>query len=204
MVYLLQGFTFGIYAAAQPGPLQAFLLSQTLKNGWRRTLPAALAPLISDGPIIALVVVILTRTPGWFLAALQLTGGLFLLYLAKGSFEAATIAQQDIVATQVEQDSGHESLLKATVMNTLNPNPYIFWSIIGGPILLEAWQRSAGLGVGFIAGMYGTLVVGTALLIVIFATTRRMGPRVAQLLSAVSAVALLLFGLYQIWSALAA
>lgn len=201
MVYLLQGCAYGMYAAAQPGPFQAFLLSQTLKNGWRRTLPAALAPLLSDGPIIVLVLVILTRTPDWLLSTLQVAGGLFLLYLAKGSFDTARSAH-DVSASELQKESAHESLLKATVMNALNPNPYMFWSIIGGPVLLEALQRSTGLGASFIAGMYGTLIVGSALLIIVFATTRRLGSRVTQILSAVSALALASFGLYQIWSVL--
>lgn len=198
MVYFLQGLAYGMYAAAQPGPFQAFLLSQTLRNGWRRTLPAALAPLLSDGPIIVLVLVILMRTPDWLLLTLRLAGGLFLLYLAKGAFDATHTAQE-VVSARPEQASRHESLLKATVMNALNPNPYIFWSLVGGPILLEAWQRSAQLGASFVAGMYGTLIVGSALLIIIFATARRLGSRVTHTLNTVSALVLALFGLYQIW-----
>ena len=82
LVYLTQGLLLGGMAAAQPGPFQAYLLSQTLKNGWRRTMWAAFAPLLSDGPIVILVVLILTQTPDWFLTLLRVAGGGFLLYLA--------------------------------------------------------------------------------------------------------------------------
>ncbi|MBI1880094.1 MAG: hypothetical protein HYR94_18055 [Chloroflexi bacterium] len=81
IVYFLQGLTLGLSATATPGPFQAFLLAQTLKNGWKRTLPATLAPLVTDGPIIFLVLLVLTQTPGWFLNVLQIAGGLFVLYL---------------------------------------------------------------------------------------------------------------------------
>jgi threonine/homoserine/homoserine lactone efflux protein len=64
--YLLQGIGYGFAAAVQPGPFQTYLISQTLSNGWRQTLPAALAPLISDGPIIILTLVVLSHVPGWF------------------------------------------------------------------------------------------------------------------------------------------
>ena len=87
-LYLLQGIGFGLAAAAQPGPFQAYLLSQTMQNGWRRTLPAACAPLISDGPIILLVLWVLSRVPAWLQRGLHLAGGLFILYLAWGAWRA--------------------------------------------------------------------------------------------------------------------
>lgn len=68
LAFLFQGITLGFSAGVSPGPFQAYLFSQTLKNGGRRTLPAVLAPLLSDGPIILLV---LTQTPAWFLRAVQ-------------------------------------------------------------------------------------------------------------------------------------
>jgi threonine/homoserine/homoserine lactone efflux protein len=48
--YLTIGVTYAFAAAVQPGPFQAYLISLTLVNGWRRTLPAVLAPLLSDFP----------------------------------------------------------------------------------------------------------------------------------------------------------
>ena len=54
--YLILGISFAFAAAVQPGPLQTYIISQTLKNGWRSTLPASFAPLLSDGPILILVV----------------------------------------------------------------------------------------------------------------------------------------------------
>ncbi|MCX7707869.1 MAG: hypothetical protein N2204_07660, partial [Anaerolineae bacterium] len=86
LAYLLQGAGFGLAAAAQPGPFMAYLIGQTLAHGWRRTLPAALAPLISDGPIIALMLLVLTRLPDSFRVALYLAGGVFILYLAHGAY----------------------------------------------------------------------------------------------------------------------
>lgn len=64
-LYLLQGIGYGFAAAAQPDPFQTYLISQTLLKGWKRTLPAAFAPLVSDGPIIALCLLVLSRVPLW-------------------------------------------------------------------------------------------------------------------------------------------
>src|SRR5450830_861155 len=85
--YLILGMTYAFAAAVQPGPFQTYLISQTMANGWRRTAPAAFAPLLSDGPIIALVLLVLSRMPGWLVQALQCAGGIFLLYLALGAFK---------------------------------------------------------------------------------------------------------------------
>jgi threonine/homoserine/homoserine lactone efflux protein len=62
-LYILQGIGYGLAAAAQPGPFQTYLISQALIKGWRRTVPAALAPLVSDGPIIALCLLVLSQLP---------------------------------------------------------------------------------------------------------------------------------------------
>src|SRR5215208_8263148 len=87
-LYIAQGIVYGFAAAAQPGPLQTFLISQALMKGWRKSLPAALAPLISDGPIIALCLLVLSQVPAWLQQFLYLAGGLFILYLAYGAYRS--------------------------------------------------------------------------------------------------------------------
>src|SRR5690349_8989217 len=81
-LYIAQGIGYGFAAAAQPGPLQTYLISQALMKGWKKSLPSALAPLISDGPIIALCVLVLSQVPAWLQRFLYIAGGLFVLYLA--------------------------------------------------------------------------------------------------------------------------
>lgn len=196
LVYLIQGLTLGFSAAVSPGPFLAYLLSQTVKNGWRHTLPAALAPLLSDGPIIALVLLALTQMPTWFLSVLQVVGGLFILYLARGAYRAFKTAG---FAAEVTGETSRQSLLEATLVNLFNPNPYIFWGVVGGPILLEGWRQSASLGVSFMIGMYGTLIGGFAGFIILFATAGRFVPRIGWILSGISFVVLLVFGFYQLW-----
>ena len=88
LLYLLQGAAYGFAAAAQPGPFMAYLVSQTLSNGWRRTLPMIFAPLLSDGPIIVLVLFLLSRIPPWWIQLLRFSGGFFLLYLSFGAWRA--------------------------------------------------------------------------------------------------------------------
>lgn len=200
LTYILQGIGYGFTAAVQPGPFQTYIISQTLNNGWRHTLPAALAPLVSDGPIIALALLVLNRVPAWLEPALQIAGGLFVLYLAMGSYRAWR--RYDPEAAVVAPAS-HQSLLQAALMNSLSPGPYIFWSLVTGPILLAAWRETPARGIGFLAGFYVTIVAGLAGIILLAGTAKRFGPAVNRALLGVAAAALAGFGLYQLWSGLA-
>ena len=193
--FLTQGLLLGGTAAAQPGPFQAYLLSQTLKNGWRRTFWAAFAPLISDGPIVLLVLLILTQTPDWFLVLLRLVGGGFLLYLAWGAYQSF----RDFVVVEPEAGAGKQTIFEAALMNALSPNPYIFWATIAGPILIEGWRLSPSFGISFLLGFYGTLVGGFVGFIAIFAVARQLDPRFSRLLSGFSAIVLFIFAIYQIY-----
>ncbi len=195
---MLQGLILGGTAAAQPGPFQAFLLSLIARHGWRRTLPAAFAPLISDGPVLALVLLVLTRLSPSLLAVIQLAGGLFLLYLAWGAWRAfRRVASMDVVAAD-EKAATWGNILKAALMNLLNPSPYIFWATVAGPILIEAWREAPATGVAFLLSFYVALIGGLMLFIVVFGGASKLDARVNRALAALSAVGLLAFGVYQL------
>ena len=199
LTYFIQGSVLGFAAGVTPGPMQAFFLSQSLKNGWKRTLPAALAPLITDGPIIILVLLILARIPPILLTTLQLVGGIFVLYLG---WEALRVFRSDIQLIPADQTSSHDSLRGAIVMNLLNPNPYIFWSTVLAPILLDAWRQSPILGIMFILGFYVTMIAVSVGFILMTAFASHLGPRITRGSQVVSASALFAFGGYQVWSGL--
>ncbi len=197
-IYLLQGIGFGFAAASQPGPFQTYLISQTLTRGWKHTLPAALAPLISDGPIILLCVLVLSQVPNWLQRGLYIAGGLFIVYLAHGAYKSwknfDAMAQAAIPGGEVQQ-----SILKAAMMNALNPNPYIFWTLVTGPILLNGWSTSPIIGIGFLAAFYLTMIAGLAAVILIFGFAQRLGPKFNRAMLGISAIALFCFGVYQLW-----
>jgi threonine/homoserine/homoserine lactone efflux protein len=196
LVYLIQGIGYGFVAAVQPGPFQAYVISQALNRGWRHALPMALAPLVSDGPIIALVLLVLSQVPDSLRRFLYIASGLFILYLAWGAF----VAWRDFdPAASLTTTDNQQGLLKAALMNLLNPGPYLFWSLITGPILLEGWRETPANGLTFLAGFYVAMVGSLAGLILIFGTARKLGPKVNRALLGISAMALAGFGLYQLW-----
>jgi threonine/homoserine/homoserine lactone efflux protein len=193
--YLIQGIGYGFAAAVQPGPFQAYLISQTLSQGWRQTLPAALAPLMSDGPIILLTLVVLSQVPVWFQRFLYIAGGLFILYLAY----AALVGWRNFdEAGVVTHAASRQSVLRAAMMNALSPGPYLYWSLVTGPILLAGWRQAPVNGLGFLVSFYATIVLSLSGTIVVFGTARRFGPKVNRALLGVSAIALAGLGLYQL------
>ncbi len=194
--YILQGIGYGFAAAVQPGPFQTYIISQTLTRGWKRTLPAALAPLVSDGPIIALCLLVLSQVPLWLQRFLYIAGGLFVLYLAYGAYTSWKNFDAHLPTTET---GTQQSVLKAALMNALSPGPYIYWSLVTGPILLKGWRETPVNGTGFLAGFYVTIVSSLLAIILVFGTATRFGPKVNRALLGISAVALFCFGLYQLW-----
>jgi threonine/homoserine/homoserine lactone efflux protein len=195
--YLIFGCAYAFAAAVQPGPFLAYLISQALSAGWRRTLPAALAPLLSDGPVAILVLFVLTRLSRASLEWLRCAGGLFVLVLAARAFR--TWRRSEDAEAQV-RDTTQRSVLSAALVNLLNPGPYLGWSLVLGPLLLKGWREAPPDGIALIAGFYGTMVLMLGAIIILSAAAGRFGPRVGRALVGGSAVALAIFGCYQLWS----
>lgn len=195
LVYVIQGVGYGFAAAVQPGPFQTYIIAQTLSSGWRNALPAALAPLISDGPIIALVLLVLSQVPAWMQRFLYVASGLFVLYLAVNAFIGwRSFDPADAVAIP----SRRQSVFRAAIMNVLSPGPYIYWSLVTGPILLTGWREASANGIGFVVGFYAAMIVSLGGIILLFGTARHLGPRVNRAMLGMSVIALACFGLYQL------
>lgn len=193
------GVAYAFAAAAQPGPYQTYIISQALTVGWRRTLPAAFAPLLSDGPIATLALLVLSQVPRGAISSLQVAGGLFLLYLAVGASLAWRRFEPE---KRAPAPPGAQGLLKATLVNLLNPNPYIGWSLVMGPLLLKGWREAPSHALALLAGFYGTMVASTAVIIVAAGLAGGIGPRVKRALLGLSALALAAFACYLLWAGL--
>lgn len=189
MQLFLEGAWLGLSAAAAPGPLQAYLLAQSVRNGAARTLPVACAPLATDPPLIAIVLAVLAQLPPGFLRALGIVGGLVVLWLGAGALRAARAPPAPPAARP--PPSG---FARALLVNFTNPNAWLWWSTAAGPILAAAWRASPLSAAAFLAGFYLLLLGGNALFVLLAARLAGAGPGVARALGAVSGVALLLFG----------
>jgi threonine/homoserine/homoserine lactone efflux protein len=198
--YLLQGMGYGFAAAVQPGPFQGYLAAQAVRVGWRQAVPMVFAPLLSDGPIIVLVLFVLSRVPPWWVQLLRFGGGFFVLYLAAGVFRSLS----DATAHAPGPHTGRQGLLRATVVNLLNPGPYLFWALVTGPLLVTGWREAPVNGIGLLVGFYGAMLSTLIVILALFASAAQFGGRVTRGLLAASGVALAGSGLYQIALGIAA
>jgi len=192
--YFLQGAALGFSAAATPGSLQTLLISETLLGGFKRGARITLAPLITDAPIIIAVLFVLQRVPPIVVQILSLAGGVFVLYLAWSLFKQWRRNTQVQVNVEGAQSIGWKGLWRASIVNWLNPNPYIFWTLVGGPTLIAALNQSIAYGVAFLVGMYGVFVGSMLIIVAVFHFARNFGPRVVRGLLLISIGVLAIFG----------
>jgi threonine/homoserine/homoserine lactone efflux protein len=151
--FLTAGVVLGLSAGLSPGPLLALVLAQTLQFGAREGIKVALAPLVTDGPIILLSVYVVGRlavVPG-ALAAISLCGGVFVLSLAYQNLRATSLVL-------TAQRPGRGALVKGVLVNALSPHPYLFWLTVGAPTIAKAAAENQLLGVLFVGSFWGCLV----------------------------------------------
>jgi threonine/homoserine/homoserine lactone efflux protein len=150
---LIAGITLGLYAGFSPGPLLVLLISQTLKHGHKEGIKVALAPLITDLPIIVASLIFLSFVAGYslILGIISIFGGLYLGYLAYESFKTKGLTKE------IEAEEP-KSLKKGVTVNFLNPSPYIFWITVGGPLIITAYMGNALSPLIFIVSFYALLV----------------------------------------------
>ncbi len=191
---LAQGVALGISAAATPGPMQTFLISETLIGGFKRSFPIAFAPLATDLPIVALTLIVLKQLPPGATRLLSLVGGLYVLYLAWGLWRQWRAGAGQRFEAMADDTSPWIILRRAVLMNFLNPNPYLFWGLVGGPILLGALDQSALHAGAFLLGMYGVFIGLQIAMIAVFHFARRLGPQIVRGMLLISIGVLAIFG----------
>lgn len=203
IAFFIQGASLGIPAAASPGPFQTLLLSETLIGGFRRSAPIAFAPLITDAPIIVLMLFILKQLPPIAISVLNLAGGLFVLVLAWGLLKQWRAKAVQTIPADENRVNAWRSLRKGVIMNFLNPNPYLYWGLVTGPILIGALNQSVAYGAAFLVGFYGIFISGLLILAAIFHQARRLDQRLVRSMLLLSIVILMIFGGLLIRSGLA-
>ena len=165
--FLISGCIFGLAGGFSPGPTTTVVVSQTLRFGVLDGMKVAIAPALTDAPIILIAVLLVGQLAQFepILGIISLLGAAFLLYLAYESFRVRGIEIDD---AQVEP----RSLSKGFVANLLNPHPYLFWFIIGAPKLIQAAEISLMTAVVFIVGLYVCLIGAKVLVAVLVGRSR--------------------------------
>ena len=164
---LSAAFVYGLTGGLAPGPLMTLVISQTLRHGAREGIKTSLAPLITDGPIIALLLIFLDRIAAIrsLLGGIAIAGVAFLLYLAWESWNAPP-------PSATTTGAAPRSIVRGALVNFLNPSPYLFWLTVGTPMLVKAWKHSAIAAALFIVVFFVCLIGSKILLATILARSR--------------------------------
>ena len=130
----IAGATLGIVEGIKPGPLLTMVIRETLSGGIRAGLWTAAAPIFTDGPlvIISLFAAAWIATNPSALLVITLAGAIFLAQMGYECF--------GLEPPNMDEDAPPPtgSFLRGVITNLLNPNVYVFWFLIGGPLMASA------------------------------------------------------------------
>jgi threonine/homoserine/homoserine lactone efflux protein len=169
--FLGLGLSMGLSAGLSPGPLLTLVVTASLRSGWAGGSRVALAPFITDAPIIAVSVLLIGRLPPEVFRWVGTVGGLVVLWLAVETLRSARAA---FVPGRPDLRADPRGELKRGVLvNALNPQPYLFWATIGGPAVVRGWRVSAWHALAFLLSFY-VLLIGSQI-VVAWLVSRRAG-----------------------------
>lgn len=159
MIELLSyAFGIGLTAGVSPGPVTTLVLTSTLERGVGAGLRVALAPLLTDLPILLVGLFAVGRLPQQAVRWIGIVGGLYLLWLA---FQTARSSRRGELP---QSTGGTGDLARGALTNLLNPSPWIFWITIGAPMLQADWGARPLPVALFLAVFWLPLVGSKALL----------------------------------------
>ena len=156
---LTTGIVLGLSAGLTPGPLMTLVITETLKQGVPAGIRVAVAPLITDPFIIVgslLLLATFAHTMA-FIGVVALLGGLFIAWMG---YENITFSGVDAHTTTPQASQ----LRTGVVANLLNPNPYLFWLTVGGPLILKA-SRSSLMSAALFLTLFYACLVGSKILV---------------------------------------
>jgi threonine/homoserine/homoserine lactone efflux protein len=161
------GTTLGLSAGLAPGPLLTLVVTETLHHGPGAGVRVALAPLITDLPIIVLSLFFLMQLSGFssILGVLSLLGACFIFFLGVENLTTKGLVPGD-------EPTSLKSLNRGVLANALSPHPYLFWLGVGGPIMTRAWQQGVTAPLAFFCSFYFLLVGSKVAIVLLFGRSR--------------------------------
>ena len=139
MNFALAAITFGVAGGLKPGPLGIYIIHQTMSKGTYHGFVSSLAPILAEGPIIllALLLTLQLNDLTWFISLISIFGAVYLANIAYKIFKAPNSINP------CGKKGGSSSFFTAVKINLLNPSPYIFWLTIGSSYLVMGSESDA-------------------------------------------------------------
>ena len=157
----------GLSAGFAPGPILTLVISETLQHDIKSGVKVAMAPIITDLPIILLTLYVLSRLSNFhnILGIISLIGGFFVLFLG---YESLRTKGFDLNL----REGKPKSLTKGVLANVLNPHPYLFWFSVGAPTMTKAMSLNVSAPLAFIISFYSFLVGSKIVLAVVIGKSK--------------------------------
>ena len=192
------GATLGIVEGIKPGPLLTMVIRETLSGGLRAGLWTAAAPIFTDGPLVifSLFAAAWIAENQTLLFLVTVAGAAFLAWMGVQCF----YLEPPNVNADTPPPTG--PFLRGVFTNLLNPNVYVFWFLIGGPLMASAIQETIIAPIAYAVTFLVTIMLTKAA--IAYAVHRAGGsisPVAYRRLLAFCGVAMLLFSVSYAWDA---
>lgn len=167
LAYVSYGVILGLSAGVSPGPLLMVVIAQTIHHDAREGIKVAVAPLLTDLPIIGLALILFYSLPdpNLILGLISFVGAVFVAYLGVGSLRRVTV-ELDLTG------KAPRSYLKGALVNALSPHPYIFWFSVGVPTIIKATRQTPLAALVFV-GFFFTCLVGAKMVVALLVDRSR-------------------------------
>lgn len=170
------GLTVGLAAGFTPGPLFTLVITSTLRRGFWAGAKVAIAPLLSDLPVIAICLWLISEMDDVVVGWLGVVGGIYLLYLAYRTVQAGAAVvvgngTPELPDPDQRKPWAERDFIRGLLVNLLSPHPWVFWITVGAPLVDNSpvWWATTG----FLITFYGLLVGGKVALAAVIATGRK-------------------------------
>ena len=188
----------GLALAGAPGPVQAILLTESVR-GLGRGLRAMLGAAATWATLLVVTAlgVSLIAPEGLTFRLLQLVGGILLVVLAIDGFRAAP-------TTTTEERGGLPPLLRGSLAVGLNPGAYLFLAAVASPLFASAADvgGTASAVAAAVALIIGTAAGDLAVVLLGAYGVRRIGDDRALIVRRALAVLLAVLGAWLVVTAL--
>jgi len=165
----LAGVALGFASGVAPGPLLALVITTTLSRGLLKGISVAIAPLITDLPIIVIMLTVVSQVSTSVVAALSICGAFVVAWFGIKSLRSARTTH---LADLKDSPANAHPWRQGALVNIVNPAPWLFWSTVGAPLLVITWRESPSGAVLFLVGFYLLLVGMKVVLAVGLASAR--------------------------------
>ena len=189
----IAGATLGLVEGIKPGPLLTMVIRETLSGGLRAGLWTAAAPIFTDGPLVvfSLFAAAWIATNPSALLLITVAGAIF---LAKMGYECFGLEPPDLDADS-PPPSG--SFFRGVITNLLNPNVYVFWFLIGGPLMAKHADEEILAPVAYAITFLVTIMLTKATIAYfIHRASGKISPNAYRRLLALCGIVMIGFSLY--------